>query len=78
MLIKSLVCNYKMDQNSLIPVVKWAKKGFAAELPVFQGDNGEENERMELEKDGDDYDFDNYDAEDSITNKRPPSSCVRK
>lgn len=62
-----------MDQNSLIPVVKWTKKGFASELPTRLEDALGADGNMEMERDADDYNFEDYDEEDSFANERPPS-----
>lgn len=61
----------------MIPVVKWTKKGFARELPIMPEENLAANGNMEVERDADDYNFEDYDAEDSFANQRPPSVCFR-
>ena len=60
----------------MISVVKWTKKGFASELPVFANQfDDDENGEMQLEGEHDEYGFDKYDQEDSRSNKRPPDIC---
>ena len=57
----------------MIPVVRWIRNGYAAELPVRieppEGDepDADESDPMNLER---------YDEEDSRPNQRPPSLRV--
>ena len=57
-----------MDQSTLISVVKWTKKGFASELPILMEENNDNENDMEVERDADDYNFDDYETEDSFAN----------
>jgi len=62
----------------MIPVVKWARKGYAAEMPVFPDempDDGENGE-MQIEGEADEFGFNQYDQEDSSANKRPADICL--
>ena len=67
-----------MEQSNMIPVVKWARKGYATEMPVFVDelpDDGEYGE-MQIEGEADEFGFNQYDQEDSRANKRPADICL--
>lgn len=57
-----------MDKGAMIPCVKWARKGFAAEYPVSPNDLNDAETEESMKMDLDNYNFSGYDQEDSINN----------
>ena len=59
----------------MIPVVKWARKGFASELPILPQDIAENKSVMVEREQNDEFNFAQYDNEDSMPNQRSSKVC---